>query len=707
MKRLLILLTLILLAPSIIDQLNTDFAQGTHQDTQNVSNQLLLAQTAGNYSLSGTYLSSIKDLGSNPTATISWVASIPAQTSLIVTTRSGNTPTPDGTWSSWSTAYANPSGSLLSSPMRRYYQYRLQLATTNNQATPTIDALTLTYTEQGPIIATASSQNAALNTDTTGTYRYHLSIQDTLPLTATQARYRIGTDAYSSYQNLTLDGNYYYIDISTPSGGWASRGGQTLSVNVFAQNNNTQSNETLAQQIVQINQPPVLPVLSNVFATEGQPMNFTVTATDPDGDALTFTSSRGTVTSLSSTSARVTWTPLGSDVPNTTITITVSDGQDTDQATLTAFVSSFNFPPVMQPVSDQSGYYGDRIVFDITVTDQNLDENMTYWVEPRLFRITSIPSNTSGVYRARANFTALDDHRGITNFTFYASDGEHTTSQSAILDIGFCGDNVCQAQENATACPQDCRQAQTRAYVVLEVPDRFCVNQTATVQVYNASSRYSCFLEGRAFQGAAYCDLYQGASITVYELLGQQRQQIQTLTSDAQGQATFTPPRTGRYRFIVEHDDMMPMDQLVTVNDCSLDINLVEEVVEFERPNVPPPQRRPPQTPQVERPDFTPDETSLLAILVWYLIVPLLGAALLYTSSAWYDINKDSNVFLLSARVRVAEITQRLAPKVMPPLRKLWIIVAPVVRPIIVHVYHGVLKPTWNLLASLVNKLRR
>lgn len=705
MKRLLILLVLLALAPSITDQLNADFDQGTHQNTLNISNSVVLNQTNGTYVSSGIYISSVKDLGSNPTATISWEQTVPAQTSLLVTTRSGPTSTPDSSWSSWSSPYADPQGGMVTSPQRRYYQYRLQLATQDNATAPEVDAVTITYTEQGPQIRVAHSQNNDLTVHTQGDYRFYVAIEDTMTLTNTSARTRVAPDSFSLYQTLSTTSSYYYIDVPEPSGGWVSRVGDLLEVEVLAENNNTFASETFS---VHVYQPPEIDVIANRSATEGQQLNISLSATGMPGQQLTFTSSHGTITHTSESTATLSWTPTSPHVGNTTVTIEVTDGQQTDQTTFTAFVEGFNFPPEMRPVSDQSGYWGDRIVFDIVVDDQNVGENMTYWVEPRLFRIHPIASNESNVYRARANFTALDDHRGVTNLTFYVSDGEHTDSQTALLDIAHCGDGVCHANENSTSCPQDCRQTSSqRSYVVIEVPDRFCVNQTATIHVYNASSRYSCFLDGRAFQGAAYCDRFQGVFITVYELRGQQRNQVSTLTSDAQGEADFTPSSQGRYRFVAEHDDMMSMDRIVTVNDCSLDISVEEEVIERERPSVPPPQRKPTETPQLERPDLTPEETSLLAILVWYIIIPLLGAALLYTSNAWYDINKDSNVYLLRFRVWLAQKQRQLAPKVLPPLHRAYGVVAPVVRPAVNHIYHGVLKPTGSVIRNVVERIRR
>lgn len=706
MKRLFLLLVLVFLAPSITDQLDTQFMLGTHTDTQNISNTITLAQSGGNYTLSGFYVSNVKDLGSNPTATILWSPTLPAQTSLIVTTRGGNVPVPDGTWSAWSLQYNDQAGSLVSSPTRRYYQYRLQLTTLNNQVTPEVDSVTFTYAEQGAVIAVAPSQNDDLDSEYAGAYRFHVTISDTLALTSTQARYSIDGQAYSAYENLTLNAGYYYLDIPEPGGGWSAFSGEDLDVEVVAVNANTVTNETFTVLIQHVNQPPAITSLASRTLIEGQQTTIAVSGSDPDADALTFSSTHGSVTSTSSTGANIVWTPDAGDIGVYNVTVTVSDGQLTAETNFTATVLAFNYPPVMRAIIAQSGHYGDRITFEVVVDDVNTDENMTYWVEPRLFTVESQQSNTSGVYRAQASFIALDDHRGTTNITFYASDGEHTAFQTALLDITYCGDDVCQAQENASSCSRDCAQRTMPSYVVLEVPDRFCINQTAVLSTFNASSRYSCYFDGRAYQGAAYCDVFSGSGITIFELTGQQRQQVQTLTTNSTGQAEFTPLTVGRYRILAESSDMVSMDQMVTVNDCSLDINEIEQVVEYERPNLPAPARRPPQLPQVERPELTPEQTSLLAILVWYVVIPLLGAALLYTGTTWYDLNKNDNVYLLAWRVQSLELQKLIEPYVMPPLRKMWHIISPVVEPIMLHVYNNVFVPTIAFVVRLYRNVK-
>jgi Glycosyl hydrolases family 16 len=95
------------------------------------------------YAASGTFLSRLFDAGSNVTwGTATWTSDLPNGTSLNISVRRGNTPTPDQTW----TAFANLSGSGATiGGSSRYLQYRAQLATTVQGQTPVLLDLTVTY----------------------------------------------------------------------------------------------------------------------------------------------------------------------------------------------------------------------------------------------------------------------------------------------------------------------------------------------------------------------------------------------------------------------------------------------------------------------------------------------------------------------------------------------------------------------------------
>ncbi|HDL64120.1 MAG TPA: 6-bladed beta-propeller, partial [Proteobacteria bacterium] len=88
---------------------------------------------------SGTFASSIYDAGTIVDwELISWSETLPAGTDISLETRSGDTPTPDKTWSEWSPVYTDSTGEAIVSPSSRYIQYRASLSTIDPFVTPTL-----------------------------------------------------------------------------------------------------------------------------------------------------------------------------------------------------------------------------------------------------------------------------------------------------------------------------------------------------------------------------------------------------------------------------------------------------------------------------------------------------------------------------------------------------------------------------------------
>jgi hypothetical protein len=77
----------------------------------------------------GTYESEPRDAQMVSTwGAISWHGAIPNGGRIDISTRSGNTGTPDETWSPWSPVYTSPEGSAIVSPKARYLQWRATLS---------------------------------------------------------------------------------------------------------------------------------------------------------------------------------------------------------------------------------------------------------------------------------------------------------------------------------------------------------------------------------------------------------------------------------------------------------------------------------------------------------------------------------------------------------------------------------------------------
>ncbi len=112
----------------------------------------------------GTYESPVVDSGTpgNPWAALHWLGATPAGTSIDFATRTGESATPDGSWSAWSA----PHKTAVTSPPGRYGQYRAVLATDDLHNSPVIDEVEFCYdapTDSTPpsVVATAPADGAA------------------------------------------------------------------------------------------------------------------------------------------------------------------------------------------------------------------------------------------------------------------------------------------------------------------------------------------------------------------------------------------------------------------------------------------------------------------------------------------------------------------------------------------------------------------
>ncbi len=101
------------------------------------------ATAAHNYAGAGILTSSVFTPGGTTTwGAVNWTESKPASTNVVVEVRTGNTPTPDGTWSAW-TAVAN--GGMVPGGPTRYIQYQVSLSTGDIVVTPEVSDITIDF----------------------------------------------------------------------------------------------------------------------------------------------------------------------------------------------------------------------------------------------------------------------------------------------------------------------------------------------------------------------------------------------------------------------------------------------------------------------------------------------------------------------------------------------------------------------------------
>jgi uncharacterized repeat protein (TIGR02543 family) len=113
---------------------------------------------------------------------LSWTASVPTQTTLAMSVRSGNVAVPDGTWTAYTTVPT--SGAVVAGGIGRYAQYRAVLTATNTTRTPVVRNVTVnsaappTYTLTVTLPTNGTITGTGINCGTGGadcseTYAYN------------------------------------------------------------------------------------------------------------------------------------------------------------------------------------------------------------------------------------------------------------------------------------------------------------------------------------------------------------------------------------------------------------------------------------------------------------------------------------------------------------------------------------------------------
>lgn len=181
------------------------------------------------------------------------------------------------------------------------------------------------------------------------------------------------------------------------------------------------------------NRPPVLGAIGQRTATEGVPLAFQLTASDPEGAALVFTATGvPPLANLSSTGA-FTWTPGFDQAGAHDVTFTVSDGELSDSGTVTIVVQNVNRPPAFTSAAAHAGVAGSPLEFTVTAEDPDGD--------PVALAITGgvLPAgasfDSSGVFR----WTPGPGQTGTYVLTFTAGDGTDAATQELTITVSAAG----------------------------------------------------------------------------------------------------------------------------------------------------------------------------------------------------------------------------------------------------------------------------
>ena len=228
----------------------------------------------------------------------------------------------------------------------------------------------------------------------------------------------------------TINGNQV---VYTPSANFNGTDTFTYKANDGELDSNT---ATVTITVAAVNDAPVASDLS-AATNEDTAVDVTLSATDVEGDALTFLKvsdpTNGTVTINGTTAS---YTPVLDFNGTDTFTYKANDGNsDSNTATVTITVAAVNDAPV---ANDASATTNEDTAVDVTLSVTDVEDDTLG------FSLVTNPSNgTASISGNILSYTPNDEWGGIDTFTYKANDGELDSNTATItITVNGVNDNA-------------------------------------------------------------------------------------------------------------------------------------------------------------------------------------------------------------------------------------------------------------------------
>ena len=236
------------------------------------------------------------------------------------------------------------------------------------------------------------------------------------------------TDVYSSILGATsVSSSGTMATISMTAGGSTGRLDLNLSNVVISDANSNAASYTITDTSVLIDTAPVLAGIGAKSVDEESALTFTVSASDADGDSLTYSASNLPTGASFNTATRVfTWTPADGQAGTYSVTFDVTDGYLTDSESVTITVNEVNHAPVITgfvPADSAVFDETDTIIIDVTASDVD-GQALSYTI-----KIDGVTYSTSSSYFWNTDYSSAGSHTILVT----VSDGvNEVTSQRTI-----------------------------------------------------------------------------------------------------------------------------------------------------------------------------------------------------------------------------------------------------------------------------------
>ena len=177
------------------------------------------------------------------------------------------------------------------------------------------------------------------------------------------------------------------------------------------------------------NPGPVLDPIGDKTVNEGQALNFTVSASDPDNDPLTYTTTAmPSEASFNTTTRQFTWTPSFTQSGTYTLIFKVSDGSLEDSEAITITVNNTNRAPVLRGIGNKSVRVGQTLRFTLSASDPDGD-NLTYSASSLASGATFNPATRLFSWKPKSNQVGTD------RVTFRVTDGFAADSETITITV--------------------------------------------------------------------------------------------------------------------------------------------------------------------------------------------------------------------------------------------------------------------------------
>ncbi len=191
------------------------------------------------------------------------------------------------------------------------------------------------------------------------------------------------------------------------------------------------------------NRAPVLSTIGNRNLIEREKLTFTVSASDPDNDPLTYDAST-LPTGATFVNQNFSWTPSVGQAGEYNVTFSVTDGDLSDEETVKITVTAYNYQPQLLPIGNKSVYENELLQFSVSASDGDKDTlaYSAYGLPPRATFISQ-----------QFSWTPSSLESGVYSVTFKVTDGslwDQETIKITVVDRslspvfpGVCSDKIC------------------------------------------------------------------------------------------------------------------------------------------------------------------------------------------------------------------------------------------------------------------------